>query len=65
MRRFFYHYRKCDKRMSVHFKNQCIPVMDVVCKVPCETHRNKRQPFLVMRGFASSVRVEGGKAIIE
>ena len=63
-RRFFYHFRKCDKRMSVHFKTQCIPVENVVCAVPCETKRNKRQPLLVMRGFATTVEVRNDTAYI-
>jgi hypothetical protein len=64
-RRFFYHYRRCDKQMSVHFKGHCLPCQNVECRVPCETHRQKRQPFLVMRGFASTVRKEGDTVVIE
>lgn len=63
-RRFFYHYRRCDKRMSVHFRGTCIPVQDVRCLVPCETKRNRRQPFLVMQGFASKVDVINDVAVI-
>ena len=51
--------------MSVHFKKQCIPAMDVDCRVPCETKRNKIQPYLVMQGFAENVRIENDKVIIE
>lgn len=51
--------------MSVHFKNSCTVVNDVECKVPCETKWNKTQPRLVMRGFASNVKFENDKAIIE
>jgi hypothetical protein len=53
--RFFYHYRRSDGKMSVHFKKSCIPCNDVICKVPCETKRNKIQPFLVLQGFAKDV----------
>lgn len=63
--RFFYHYRRSDKKMSVHFRNQCIPCEDVICKVPCETKRNKIQPFLVLQGFATEVYIEDNKAIIK
>ena len=62
--RFFYHYRRSDKRMSVHFRNQCIPCEGVICNVPCETKRNKIQPYLVLQGFASSVEVINNKVII-
>ena len=64
-RRFFYHYRKCDGQMSVHFKNQCIPCWDVDCRVPCETKRNKRQPYLVMQGYATKITKRGGTVTIE
>lgn len=64
-KRFFYHFRKMDGRMSVHFADACTPCEDVVCKVPCETKRNKRQPRLVMRGFARKVTVRDGVATIE
>lgn len=57
--RFFYHYRRSDKKMSVHFRGQCIPCEDVVCSVPTETKRNKIQPYLVIQGFANDVVVEG------
>lgn len=63
--RFFYHYRKSDGRMSVHFQGRCIPVQDVDCHVPCETKRNKRQPLLVMQGFCKTVTVSKGKATIK
>ncbi len=58
--RFFYHYRKCDGKMSVHFKGRCIPCFDVDCQVPAKTKRNKRQPYLVMQGYASNVKLVGG-----
>lgn len=65
MRRFFFHYRKSDGKMTIHYKNQCIVVNEVVCKVPCETKRNKRQPRLVMRGYCKKVQVVNGVGIVE
>lgn len=62
--RFFYHFYKQKGCMSVHFRKQCIPVDNVVCNVPCETKWNKRQPHLVMRGFASKLEVIEGVAYI-
>ncbi len=64
-KRFFYHFRKCDRRMSVHFNGACIPVNNIVCMVPCESKWNKRQPYLVMRGFAKTVEVNNCTAIIK
>jgi len=55
MRRFFFHYNKRTKLMTLHFMAKCMPCKNLVCRVPCETHRNKRQPLLVMRGFAHKV----------
>lgn len=51
--------------MSVHFNGQCHRVDNVECKVPVETKWNKRQPMLVMRGFAKEVIIEDGKAVIQ
>lgn len=65
MRRFFFHYRKSIKGMTVHWKGQCLSVEDVVCNAPCETKWNKTQPYLVMRGWAKEVIIENGKAIIQ
>ena len=64
--RFFYHWRKCDDRMSIHFRGRCIPVQDVKVKgVETETKRNKRQPRLVIQGFAKNVSVVNDIGIIE
>ncbi len=57
MWKFFYHYRRQTKKMSIHFRGECSSVMDVICRVPCHTKRNKRQPFLVMEGKAHSVTI--------
>jgi hypothetical protein len=62
--RFFYHYNKHSDSMTVHFRNQCIPVGSIVCKTPCESKRNKTQPHLVMQGFAKEVRIENNTAYI-
>lgn len=62
--RFFYHYNKQNKKMSVHFQKQCIIVSDIVCGVPCSTKWNKTQPQLVMQGFASKVEIRNDVAFI-
>ena len=53
--RFFYHYFRGKKAMSIHFKGTCYVVKNVVCHSPCETKWNKRQPYLVMQGFTNNV----------
>lgn len=62
--RFFYHYYKQYKRMSVHFKGKCYITDNVECNVPCETKWNKTQPNLIMVGFASSIIFNNNKTII-
>jgi hypothetical protein len=64
MKRFFFHYYKQYKCLSVHFNGQCHKVKDVDCKVPCESKWSKRQPNLVMRGFCNDVQIKNGIAII-
>jgi len=55
--RFFFHYYKRYKCMSIHYKGACLRANDVICSVPIETKWNKTQPNLVMRGFAESVEI--------
>ena len=62
--RYFYHYFKGKRDMSVHFKNKCSVVNDIVCKVPCETKWRKTQPQLVMQGFCKNVEIKDGVAYI-
>lgn len=63
--RFFYHYYKQKKKMSVHFRNKCIIVDDIVCKSPCETKWRDRQPNLIMQGFCNSIEIIDNKAYIQ
>ncbi len=65
MYRFYYHYFKAKKRMSIHFRNTCSVVDNVICNVPCETKWRKTQPNLIMQGFAKDVKIENGIAIIQ
>lgn len=55
--RFFFHYYKRYKCLSIHYKNQCMRANDIVCNVPVESKWNKTQPNLVIRGFANSVEI--------
>jgi hypothetical protein len=52
---FWFHYRKKDGKMTIHYKNECIIVDEIICHVPCRSKRNKRQPKLVMSGKAKNV----------
>jgi hypothetical protein len=59
--RFFYHYYKAKKSMSVHFRNSCFVVDNIECRAECETKWNPRQPQLVMRGYASKIEIKDYK----
>jgi hypothetical protein len=62
--RFFYHYFRGKRAMSVHFKGACHVVKDVRCGVPCETKWADRQPYLRMQGYVRTVDIEDGVAYI-
>jgi hypothetical protein len=57
-RRFFYHYNKQKKRMTLHWKGACIIVDELVCMVPAETKTAKTQPRYVLQGWAKQVAFE-------
>ncbi len=63
-RRFFYHFHKAKKAMTVHFAAACHTVKDVVCQVKCETKWRAQQPRLVMQGFARRIEIKHGVATI-
>jgi len=70
--RFWYHYNKpLSKKlgrptMTVHFRNRCIYADKIICRVPAETHQRKRQPRMVVRGFAKVVSRDGcARVVIE
>ncbi len=62
--RFFYHYYKQKGKMSVHFRNSCQVVDNVICNVPCETKWKPTQPRLIMQGWAQCVNIENNIAKI-
>lgn len=61
--RFFFHFNKPMSQKtgeviwSLHFRNQCYILRDILCTVPVETKRNKRQPKGVVQGFCQDVIV--------
>ena len=62
-RRFFFHYNKPESArqsknvITVHWQGECVPVNDIKCKVPVESHARKLQPRCVLRGWAENVTV--------
>lgn len=63
--RFFYHYYRQYKCMSVHFKGVCYKTNNVICNVPTNTKWNKTQPQLVIQGFASELEIKDQMIIIK
>jgi len=63
-RRFFFHYRRQTKKMTLHWGGACHPVDDIVCNVDCETKWNNKMPVLVLQGWANNVEIINGKATI-
>ena len=62
--RFFYHYYRQYKCMSVHYRDKCYKTDNVICNVSTETKGNKRQPNLVIQGWASDIKVEDNQITI-
>lgn len=62
--RFFFHYNKPKKAMTVHFRGTCYIAKDVKCFVPCNSKWRKSQPRLVMQGWANTVQVRNDIAVI-
>jgi len=69
---FFFHYNKPASRqkgspvISLHYKQQCHLVGNVVCNVPTKGKINvKRQPNFVMAGKAENVLIENNVAYID
>lgn len=56
--RFFFHYNKNNKGMTLHYRGQCIFTKNIQCNVPCETKWNKIQPQLVMRGWTKDIEIK-------
>lgn len=62
--RFFFHYNKNLKKMSIHFQKKCHIVKNINCTVPTNTRWSKRQPNIVMCGKANQIVIENDEAVI-
>jgi hypothetical protein len=49
--------------MTVHYRNACIPVRHIICKVPVSTRERRQQPRMVIAG-RGVVRVKHDTATI-
>lgn len=64
--RFFFHYNKHHKCMTVHFRGKCVLAKNgLECHVFCEDKINKRQPYVVMQGFCREVIEEPNRVVIK
>lgn len=68
---FYFHYNKPASlsagkpKLSVHYRGLCNIVDKVICAVPCESRINKRQPRVVMAGWAQRLRICRGVAVLD
>ncbi len=62
--RFFYHFNKHTKEMTIHYRKQCISCKEITCFAKTETKYNKIQPYLVMQGMTEKIEIEGNRVII-
>lgn len=68
---FFYHYnkpasKKCGIPMiSLHYRDRCLLVKNIVINVPTRGRINKRQPHFVVTGRAESVSIRDDIAYID
>jgi len=69
-RRFWFHYNKPASAkqgrplLTLHYLDKCHLVEALEITTPTETHNRKRQPRVVVRGWATGVKLEGEKAFI-
>lgn len=69
-RAFFFHYNKPasakagEPRITVHYKQRCLIVRNVVCSVPTHGRIGKRQPRFVVCGKANDITIKEGVAVI-
>ena len=63
--RFFYHYNKHNKALTLHFRNICYVSKNILCNVSCESKWNKKQPMLTMQGFCSKITQKDDLIIVD
>lgn len=63
--RFYFHYYRQYKCLSVHYRGKCYKVKDIHCTAPVESKWNEKQPNLILRGFTSSLEIKDQIAYIQ
>ena len=54
-KRFYYHYFRQNKCLSIHYNKSCTKVNNIICNVPTESKWNNTQPNLVLRGYCNDI----------
>ena len=54
-RRFFYHYNKIKKCLTVHFANKCLLTDNILCLTASESKDNNQQPRKTIQGWCLEV----------
>ena len=49
---------------TVHYRNSCHIVEQIICNIPTFSKNNKNQPRVVMKGYAKKVKIDENVAII-
>lgn len=68
--RFFFHYNKPASRsagkpqITIHYKNQCLIVDNIICNVKTFGRIKKRQPHFVVAGNANKIDIKDNVANI-
>jgi len=69
--RFFYHFNKPmtqktgEVHWTVHFRDKCHQVKNILCKVQSNTKANKDQPRGVVQGYCTEVIIDKESATIQ
>ena len=54
--RFYFHYNKQHKKLSVHYRGKCLLTKAVRITVPTESKQNKQQPLITIQGWCTNLK---------
>lgn len=54
--KFFFHYNKQKDAITIHYRGKCHSAIKLTCYTNCFSKFNKRQPRLVMWGYADTLK---------
>lgn len=62
--RFFYHYNRNNKAITVHYRGTCYITNNLICNVPTYSKFNKIQPNFIMQGYTGDFNINKSNIII-